>query len=158
MKASSLAQIKKELHNLSSEELYNLCVQLGRFKVENKLLLTYLLYYEDDEISFIEDVKELLDSTLEGMNTESYFYMKKTIRKVLRQIRLYSRISKSSIVEVELLLFFCGRLSEIEPSIFKNKLLNNLYQRQKIAIAKKIVSLHEDLQYDYSLQLAELPF
>lgn len=158
MKASSLAQIKKELQNLSSEELYNLCAQLGRFKVENKLLLTYLLYYSEDNESYIEDVKELLDTMLEAMNTESYFYMKKTIRKVLRQIKLYSRISKSAIVEVELLLFFCERLSVLEPSIQRNKLLTNLYERQKTAILKKIATLHEDLQYDYKEQLKELPF
>lgn len=158
MKASSLAQIKKELQNLSSEELYNLCAQLGRFKVENKLLLTYLLYYSEDNESYIEDVKELLDTMFEAMNTESYFYMKKTIRKVLRQIKLYSRISKSTIVEVELLLFFCERLSVLEPSIQRNKLLTNLYERQKAAILKKIATLHEDLQYDYKEQLKELPY
>lgn len=153
MKATSLAQIKKELKNLSPDELYEICAYLGRFKVENKLLLTYLLYYSNDEHSYIEDIKDELEKQFLSLNTQSYFYMKKTIRKVLRQIKLYSRISRSLVVEIELLLFFCKKLITIEPSITKNKTLNNLYQRQLDSIVKKVDLLHEDLQYDYKLML-----
>jgi len=58
--------------------------------------------------------------------------------------------------EVELLLYFCERLNELKPSIHRNVTLSNLYERQILSIKKKISILHEDLQYDYNLQLEAL--
>ena len=156
MKAATIVTIKKELQHLPKEDLLQLCLRLGRFKKENKELLTYLLFQAHDEESYIESIKKTLDELFEGMNTDSYFYMKKTIRKILRQIKTYSRYSISKTTEVDLLLYFCSRLNELKPNIHRNRTLDNLYQRQIGAIEKKIASFHEDLQYDYKMQLEEL--
>lgn len=156
MKIESIVTIKKELQHLLKEDLLELCLRLGKFKKENKALLTYLLFKAHDEDDYIASVKETLDELFLGINTDSYFYMKKTIRKILRQIRVYSRYSNKTSTEVELLLYFCERLNTLHPSIHKNKTLSNLYQRQIIAIKKKIAVLHADLQYDYNLQLDTL--
>ena len=156
MKIESIVTIKKELQHLSQDELLQLCLRLGRFKKENKALLTYLLFESHDEDGYILSVKQTLDSDFENMNTDSYFYMKKTIRKILRQIKIYCRYSLKKTTEVELLLYFCEQLNELKPNIHKNTTLNNLYERQIIYIKKKISVLHEDLQYDYTLQLEEL--
>ncbi|WP_412560545.1 hypothetical protein [Winogradskyella sp. MIT101101] len=156
MKIESIVNIKKELQHLPKEDLLALCLRLGKFKKENKALLTYLLFESHDEDGYIASVKSTLDELFEGMNTDSYFYMKKTIRKILRQIRVYSRYSNKKTTEVELLLYFCERLNELKPSIHRNRTLSNLYERQIISIKKKISVLHEDLQYDYNLQLQDL--
>lgn len=156
MKIESIVTIKKELQHLPKEDLLELCLRLGKFKKENKALLTYLLFEAHDEDSYIASVKLTLDELFEGINTDSYFYMKKTIRKILRQIRVYSRYSLKKSTEVELLLYFCERLNELRPSIHRNRTLSNLYERQIISLKKKISVLHEDLQYDYNLQLEEL--
>jgi hypothetical protein len=156
MPTASLFDIKKELKDLTGEELRDLCHRLGRFKVENKALLTYELLYKDNEQAYVELIKEELSDTLASMNTDSYFYMKKTIRKVLKQIRLFSRLSRHKSTEIELLLFFCGELNQLEPSIHHNTMLHNLYARQITAISKKMSVLHEDLQYDYNLILEVL--
>ncbi|MBO6881811.1 hypothetical protein [Winogradskyella sp.] len=156
MKIESIVTIKKELQHLPKEDLLALCLRLGKFKKENKALLTYLLFESHDEDGYIASVKSTLDELFEGMNTDSYFYMKKTIRKILRQIRVYSRYSNKKTTEVELLLYFCERLNELKPSIHRNRTLSNLYERQIISIKKKISVLHEDLQYDYNLQLQDL--
>ena len=156
MKIESIVTIKKELQHLPKEDLLELCLRLGKFKKENKALLTYLLFESHDEDGYIASVKSTLDELFDGMNTDSYFYMKKTIRKILRQIRVYSRYSKKKSTEVELLLYFCERLNELRPSIHRNRTLSNLYERQIISLKKKISVLHEDLQYDYNLQLEEL--
>lgn len=156
MKAASIVTIKKEIQHLPKEDLLQLCLRLGRFKKENKELLTYLLFHTHDEESYIESIKETLDEQFEGINTNSYFYMKKTIRKILRQIKTFSRYSITKTTEVELLLYFCERLNELKPNIHKNRMLDNLYQRQILAIEKKIGAFHEDLQYDYNLKLEEL--
>jgi predicted nucleotide-binding protein (sugar kinase/HSP70/actin superfamily) len=156
MKIESIVTIKKELQHLPKEDLLALCLRLGKFKKENKALLTYLLFEAHDEDGYVSSVKSTLDELFDGMNTDSYFYMKKTIRKILRQIRTYSRYSSKKSTEVELLLYFCERLNELRPSIHRNRTLSNLYERQIISIKKKITGLHEDLQYDYSTQLNEL--
>ncbi|MTE25992.1 hypothetical protein [Winogradskyella ouciana] len=156
MKIESIVTIKKELQHLPMEDLLALCLRLGKFKKENKALLTYLLFESHDEDGYIASVKSTLDELFEGMNTDSYFYMKKTIRKILRQIRVYSRYSNKKTTEVELLLYFCERLNQLKPSIHRNRTLSNLYERQIISIKKKISVLHEDLQYDYNLQLQDL--
>ncbi len=156
MKAESIATIKKELQHLPKEDLLQLCLRLGRFKKENKELITYLLFQAHDEDGYIESIKSTLDEQFENMNTDSYFYMKKTIRKILRQIRTFCRYSITKATEVELLLYFCQRLNELKPNIHRNRTLDNLYQRQLISIEKKITAFHEDLQYDYRIQLEEL--
>ena len=156
MKIESIVTIKKELQHLPKEDLLDLCLQLGKFKKENKALLTYLLFEAHDEDGYIASVKTSLDELFDGINTDSYFYMKKTIRKILRQIRVYSRYSNKKSTEVELLLYFCEQLNNLKPSIHRNKTLSNLYQRQILALKKKIRVLHEDLQYDYNLQLEAL--
>ena len=94
MKAATIVTIKKELQHLPKEDLLQLCLRLGRFKKENKELLTYLLFQAHDEESYIESIKETLDEFFKVMNTDSYFYMKKTIRKILRQIKTFSRWQK----------------------------------------------------------------
>lgn len=156
MKIESIVTIKKELQHHSKEELLALCLRLGRFKKENKALLTYLLFEAHDEDSYIESIRNTLDEDFKAMNTDSYFYMKKTIRKILRQIKIYTRYSLKKTTEVELLLYFCDRLNDLKPNIHRNTTLSNLYQRQIVFIKKKVSLLHEDLQYDYNSHLEDL--
>jgi hypothetical protein len=156
MKIESIVTIKKELQHHSKEELLALCLRLGRFKKENKALLTYLLFESHDEDGYIKSIRNTLDEDFKGMNTDSYFYMKKTIRKILRQIKIYNRYSLKKTTEVELLLYFCDRLNDLKPTIHRNTTLSNLYQRQIVSIKKKVSLLHEDLQYDYNSHLKDL--
>ncbi len=156
MKAVSVVTIRKELQYKSKEELAELCLRLSRFKKENKELLTYLLFEADSEEGYIETVKSEIDEQFYLINTNSYFYIKKSVRKILRNIRKYIRYSLNKETEVVLLLYFCQKLKELNPSIFRNTTLTNLYERNLAAISKKIEKLHEDLQYDYSIILEEL--
>lgn len=156
MKAVSVVTIKKELKHRSEEELMELCLRLSKFKKENKELLTYLLFEAHDESGYIETVKAEIDVQFQQINTNSYFYIKKSVRKILRNIKKYARYSLKKETEVELLLYFCKSLIEFTPSINDNVTLTNLYERQ-IALIKRIVSkLHEDLQYDYKMELKKL--
>lgn len=156
MKAATVSQLKKELQYRDTEELLALCLRLARFKLENKELLTYLLFESDNEEGYIGTVKSVIDEQFEAVNTTNYYYIKKSVRKTLRGLRKYIRYSGKKETEVELLLYFCEKLNAFRPSIHKNSMLSNLYERQRIAIKKKISLLHEDLQYDYGIQLEEL--
>lgn len=156
MKAVSVVEIKKELNHLSTEELAELCLRLSKFKKENKELLTYLLFEAHDETGYIQTVKQEIDEQFEDINTNSYFYIKKSVRKILRNIKKFARYSLKKETEVELLIYFCQKLKDFQPPIKRNVTLTNILERQ-ILLAKKIVStLHEDLQYDYNLLLSEL--
>lgn len=156
MKAVSVVTIKKELQHRSHQELSDLCLRLSRFKKENKELLTYLLFESHNESGYIETVKLEVDEQFETINRDSYFYIKKSVRKILRNIKKYNRYSLNKETEIELLLYFCYKLKDFNPSIKRNVTLTNIYNRQIEFIKKKIVVLHEDLQYDYNLILEAL--
>lgn len=156
MKTASLKEIKQELENLSPKEVQELCLRLVKFKKENKELLTYLLYEESNEKAFIAGVKKEMEAEFKMINTDSYYFIKKSVRKILRTVKKYIRYSKKKETEVELLLHFCRELKQMEPSIFGNTTLANLFERTLESIRKKLGSLHEDLQYDFNLELQEI--
>jgi len=93
MKAATVAQLKKELQHRNPEELLQLCLRLARFKKENKELLTYLLFESDSEEGYIATVQEEMDALFLEINTNSYFYIKKSVRKILRMLKKYIRYS-----------------------------------------------------------------
>ena len=156
MKASTVVQLKKELETLNPEHLKELCLRLARFKLENKELLTYLLFESEDESHYIEGIKEEVDRLFVEINTKSYFYIKKSVRKILRLLKKYARYSTKKETEIELLLYYCYKLKTLKPSINNNVTLTNIYLKQIENIEKKIIKLHEDLQYDYNIQLDDL--
>lgn len=156
MKTASVKELRQALAERSPKELLEICLRLSRFKKENKELLTYLLFEASDEISYINSVKVLMDQEFEEINSRSFFYIKKSIRKILRNTKKFIRYSQKKETEVELLLYFCQKLQAFRPSIARNRVMKNLYYRQLEFIEKKLEKLHEDLQYDYGIELANL--
>ncbi|MCG8410561.1 MAG: hypothetical protein MI739_04665 [Bacteroidales bacterium] len=156
MKAVSSKELKQELANRTSKDLVALCLRLARFKKENKELLTYLLFESDNENAYIESVKNEIDEQFKQVNKKSFYYIRKGVRKVLQLTKKYIRYSPKKETEVELLIYFCNKLNNFKPSIFRSPRLENLYYTQIEHIAKKLKTLHEDLQYDYSEELKTL--
>jgi len=156
MKAATVKQLKQELGTLSSDELVEICLRLSKFKKENKELLTYLLFEASDEAAYIRNVKSEIKQQFKEINTKSYFYIKKSIRKILRNTKTHIRYSKKKETEVELLMYFCAQLGGIVPSINNNVVLSNIYNRQIEIVKKAISNLHEDLRYDYGIELEQL--
>ncbi len=152
MKAASITEIKKELKHHSQQQLINYCLTLSKFKKENKELLTYLLF-ETGEESFITSVNNEVSEQFKTINTNSYYYIKKSVRKIVRNIKKHIRYSKKPATEIELLLHFLGELKNMKVVYHNNTSLINIYDRQIILIKKAISKLHEDLQYDYNLEL-----
>ncbi len=156
MKPATISQIKKELEKLDQAQSTALILRLSKFKRDNKELLTYLLFEQEDERAYIQLIKEEIDELLEDMNKDSYYYMKKTIRKILRHIKKHIRYSQLKSTEAELLLYFCQELKRIEPSIFDSTILSNIYHRQKELAIKAIHTLHEDLRLDFEQEIKTL--
>lgn len=156
MKTASLKQLKDELKHRDPENLMELVLRLSRFKKENKELLTYLLFEAHDEVAFIEGVKLEINEDFDEINTASPFYIKKSLRKIIRKIRKYSRYSKQKETEVELLLYFTRQIKDSEPSFLQYPNLLKIYEQQLMAIKNKLPKLHEDLQYDFRVELDSL--
>ena len=156
MKSSSIVDLKKELSHKSYEELVELCLRLGKFKKENKELLSYLLFESHNEAGYIESVKSYIDEQFELINTNSYFYIRKSARKILTNTKKYIRYSLNKETEATLLLYFCQKLKVFSPSIKYSTQLQNMYNRQLLLIKKLVSTFHEDLQYDYNLILEDL--
>ncbi len=158
MKTITIKELKAELNNCSNNEIIELCLLLSKFKKENKELLTYLLVESSNEEGYINNIKTEINEQFDLINTKTYYFIKKSVRKILRLIKKYIRYSKSKETEIELLIYFCKKLYEFKPSIKKNNALQNICIREMEAIRKKMTLLHEDLQYDYELELQKLIF
>ena len=156
MKAVTVKEIKTELSHYSQKDLMELCLRLSKFKKENKELLTYLLFESSNEEGYINSIKLEIDEQFELVNTKTYYFIKKSVRKILRTVKTAIRYSKKKETEVELLLYFCKKLLAFKPSIKNNTVLKNLFNREIESIKKKMLVLHEDLQYDYEQELEKL--
>ena len=149
MKAASISSIKQELNNIPPAQLLELCLQLAKYKKDNKELLNYLLFEAHDEQQYLTNVKAAMELDFAAINQSNLYFAKKSLRKILRTLAKHIRYTSSKQAEVELLLHFCKILKQSAIPIKNSVLLINLYQSQLNKIAKLIAALHEDLQYDY---------
>ncbi len=156
MKPASLAEIRKELKTRDPKELAELCLRLGRFKKDNKELLSYLLFEAQDEAAYIEAIKYDIDDMMDEINTSHIYYAKKGLQKILRQLNKNIRYSGNKQTEVEVLLYFCQAVRDSGIPIHRSTVITNMYERQKVKIQKALSSLHEDIQADYESVIEEL--
>jgi hypothetical protein len=156
MKAASIHELKSELINISPEQLVELCVRLAKFKKENKELLTYLLFEAFDEQAYVENVKTEMQQQFKEINTANLYFVKKSLRKIIRNLNKFIRYTASAETEVKLLLCFCSTLKNSGIPIEKNPVINNIYQNQLKKIKKTIAGMHEDLQYEYIKESTQL--
>lgn len=149
MKAATINEIKQELSVIKPAELVELCLRLGKFKKENKELLTYLLFEAHDEQGYIAGIKKEIDEEFTTINQSHLYFAKKSLRKIVRIINKYCRYSGIKETELALRLHFCGALKDSGIPIDQNAVINNLYLGQLKKIHSVLSTLHEDLQYDY---------
>ena len=156
MKVASISEIKKELKSRDPQELLELCLRLGRFKKENKELLTYLLYESADERTYISSVKGEIEKEMKEVNKTQLYYARKNLRKILRMLDRFIRYSGNKETETELRLCFCRGMIENNIPFERTKALRNIFdgQTKKIRVAMK--KLHEDIQFDIRSDLEDL--
>jgi hypothetical protein len=156
MKPASVNEIKQKLKETDKKELIEICQRLARFKKENKELLTYLLFEEDDLPGYIKNVKEEIDEGFLQVNTASVYFAKKTIRKVLRIANKHIRYTGSKTAEAEILLHYLTNFKGLNLHWQRSTALVNIYKSQLKKIDAAINTMHEDLQYDYRRELQRL--
>ena len=156
MKAATINELKLELTTIPAEQLAALCIRLAKFKKENKELLTYLLFESFDEHAYMENIKTEMQQQFEEINTSSLYFVKKSLRKILRTLSKYIRYTGSAEAEVKLILFFCTTLKSSGIPIEKKPVIKNMFNNQLKKISKAIATMHEDLQYEYVKELEQL--
>ena len=156
MKTAGVREIRIALSELSTKEISNLCIRLSSFKKENKELLTYLLFEAEDEDHFVAEVISETDLLFTQLNKKSTYHTVKSIRKILRFVKKNIRYSRNKETEATLLIHFCTKLKGCRLFAKKNTVLKSMFEREMASVAKKINSLHEDLQYDFGIELEKV--
>ena|ERR1700741_3374847 len=156
MKTPSVSEIKEQLKAIPQKQLVEYCVRLAKYKKENKELLTYLIFEENDIEGYIRSAKEEIDEGFTEVNMTNAYFAKKTLRKILRIANRRIRYTGSKTAEVEILMHYCVRFKEMPLKWEKSQVLTNIYNNQLKKIKAGISVMHEDLQYDYLKGLNEL--
>lgn len=156
MKPASIKQIKEALSGLTSEELQSIIQRLARFKAENKELLTYLLFEQQDEESYVDLINADMEVMFDELNMQTAYILKKQLRKIVRFVTRSIRYSDVKETEVSIRIAFCINMRKMKFDFRKHTLINNIYQSQLKLANKVVATLHEDLQYDYLRQLKSL--
>lgn len=156
MKPASISEIKNELGNLPAGRLAALCLQLAKYKKDNKELLSYLLFEENHLPAYIENVQAEMDQQFASINASHPYFVKKTLRKILRLTSKHIRYTGSRQAEADLLIYFCSSMKKAGLRFEKSPVLLNIYQAQLKKIYAAIAGFHEDLQYDYQKAIEEL--
>lgn len=150
MKSASLHELKKELQLLPAAELVDLCVTLAKYKKDNKDFLNYLLFQSHDAGEFVAEIKEEMDEYFQELRSQpNLYYVKKSLRKLLRLLTRYCKYLNNKGLAAELHIYFCMKLKQSTIPFRKSQLLVNMYEQQLKKINTLISALHEDLQNDY---------
>lgn len=155
MKTATIHTIKKELLEKSHLELVEIALRLGKFKKENKELLTYLLFEQENEDAYIEGLKEILKEKFEEIKTKNVYYAKKEIRKSLRELKKLIRFSSLKTTEIELIIDFIKHLDELPSQLKRDSQIEGIKLRNIASVKKIILKQHEDLQFDYFQMLGD---
>jgi predicted nuclease with TOPRIM domain len=156
MKAASINEIKKELIELDSKAVQDLCMRLAKYKKENKELLTYLLFEAHDEAAFVNNVKTEMDELFQSLPSGNVYYIKKSLRKILRIVNKQIKYSGLKQTELELRLYFCVKIKECNVPLRSSTVLYNLNEGQVKKIKTVLTHLPEDLQFDYHREIVSL--
>ncbi len=156
MQTATITELKKELRLLPPSEVMDICLRLARFKKDNKELLTYLLFEAKNEDAYIQSIQHELDEEMPNVRSNSIYLTKKSLRKVLRQLDKYIRYSGNKQTEATLRLYFVRKIKETGIPVSRSQVLTNIYQGQLKKIKAAVSKLHEDLQYDFGLELEEV--
>ena len=156
MKTATISELKTALSDTRPNQLVDICLRLAKFKKENKELLTYLLFEAFDEDAYVESVKEQMLNMFDEINMSGVYFIKKTLRRILRIVNKYIRFTGSADVEIRLLMFFCEQVISYKIPVRESAVINNMYQSQVNKIKNAVMTLHEDLQYDYLKKIEQI--
>jgi hypothetical protein len=147
--------LKRELNEKNQKELIEICIGLAKLKIENKEMLTYLLFDSENPLSYAEKLKVEISNHFSELNFH-YYYSTKSLRKTIRLILKYSRFTKFKQGEIELLLHFSKKFNDNIPQNTSHLPLLGLQFRCLKKAHALIQKTHPDFYADYSLEYNEI--
>lgn len=156
MKAATLNEIRKQLDTLDPPALEQLCLRLARHKKENKELLSYLLFDAHDEGAYVHEIKLEVDDLFASLPKGNVYFVKKSIRKIIRFINKHIRYSGVPSTELDVRIYFCRKMIAAGVPLQPGTVLFNLYQQQLRKVQAVWSGLPEDLQFDYTRDIGAL--
>lgn len=159
MKPATLNELKKELIELSPKQLADLCIALAKYKKDNKEFLGYLLFESHDKPTFVAEIKTEIDQHFSELRGQSnLYYVKKSLRKLLRIITKYCKYIGDKAISADLHIYFLIKMKESGIPYRKSQLLVNMYEQQLKKVNNFIKTLHEDIQGDYAADFEKINF
>ncbi|MEQ8302925.1 MAG: hypothetical protein RIB47_06010 [Cyclobacteriaceae bacterium] len=153
MNTATVHEIKRALEDMEATQIRALCLRLAKFKKDNKELLTYLLFEAHDEEAFITSSKRENAEAFTSIPNVNVYYLKKSVRRILRSLNKLIKYSGQPVTELELRIDFCKQVLAHQIPLNKSVVLRNLYDQQVKKIKSVLAKLDEDLQYDYRAAL-----
>jgi hypothetical protein len=152
MKAATIAELKKSLVKLDQGELLEAVLRLARFKKDNKELLTYVLFQSHNESAYAALLCDGIDEQF-ALTPKAH---KKTVRKLIRWMDKCLRYSGNKETEIQVRIHFCRALRSSETPFRKYPVMTNMYLGQLKKINKAVATFHEDIQYEWKMELEDL--
>lgn len=153
---ASLNDIKNALKTMGKDEMQELVLRLARHKKENKELLSYVLFLEENQRQFIADLKHELDTAFKGLHSGTAYLSMKGLRKILKWLNKFIKFSGNRETEAELVIYFCTKIMESEVRLHSSVVLANLYNRQVERAYRVIEYLQEDKRADFRADMDKL--
>lgn len=157
MKSATVNELRKELKDSDPDVVRELCLRLIKYKKENKELATYALFEAHDEQAYVKNVtNEIEEFFTEIPRGGNVYYIKKTLRKILRFANRQIKYSGNKVSELEIRIFVCQQMNEARVPKNPGTVIGNLYDQQLKKITSILDGLEEDLQADYSQQVENI--
>ena len=99
-----------------------------------------------------------MDELFHSLPSGNVYYVKKSLRKILRIVNKQIKYSGIKQTELELRLYFCSKIKEANVPLRSSTVLYNLNEGQLKKIKTVLTHLPEDLQYDYHRDIVSLEF
>lgn len=156
MTTASLNELKKEITTLDVARIQELCLRLAKYKKENKELLSYLLFEAHDENRYVEGVKVEMDELFKELPEGNTYYIKKSLRKILRIVNRHIKYSDIKSTEIKLRVYFCKGFRKAGIRLEEGTVLYNLYHQQVKKVLATVSALPDDLQFDYNNDIEQI--
>jgi hypothetical protein len=155
MNSPKLNDLKKELQHLDVNQLKDVCLRLAKYKVENKELLNYLLFFENSKEDYIENIKKLIVNEFDDLHP-SVYYVKKQLSKLIRIINKHIKFIGEKDKEIDIVLSFCDEFIKHPVVKAGYKALSMILYRQLKRANKLIPKMNDDLAFDYQNMFDDL--
>jgi hypothetical protein len=153
---TGIHEIRVKTNELSVESMHRLLTRLMRFKRENKELVAFELFVRDEPEAWFADIRKECHATLDDMNTSHPYFMKKTLRKLIRTVKTYARYAGDPAIEAELLCILLEAFHQRRLHEHTADKIQKIVTDTQVRLQKIIAKLHDDLQYDFIRRLANL--